>query len=122
MRGSRPPSEAAEVYRPAPPLLWCVPDALVRSQRLLPALLGPVATRSASLWCFLPAAEDLERPDRVLNRTVIGRSAVASTFVVGLEIARQSHLALAQDEAFETIRARSVRGGDGAAAACVQRR
>ena len=107
--GSPPRSAAAEVYRPEPPLLWRLPDALARIQRLLPAVSGAAPPESVDLWRFLPAPEDLERraaarPDAAPDRAVLGRSAVASTFVAGLELARQGQLALAQEEAFGRIR------------------
>lgn len=109
--GSPSPLVMAAVYRPEPPLLWRLPDALARIQRLLPAVLGAAPPEDAGLWCFLPAAEDLERraaarPGTAPHRAVLGRSAVASTFAAGLELARQGQLALAQKEVFGPIHVR----------------
>jgi segregation and condensation protein A len=46
-------------YRPRPPLLWRVPDALRWIERLLDKAPGPEAGAGADLWRFLPDAEDL---------------------------------------------------------------
>jgi segregation and condensation protein A len=81
------------VYRPRPPLLWRVPDALARIRQLLHA--RPQATALEHLLPPAPAggAGELWR-----------RSALASTLVAGLELGRDGAVALEQDDAFGEIR------------------
>ena len=94
----------AATYRPRPPRLWRVQDALAHIERLLGAVPNPEAPNNASLWRFLPDAEDLAAaglaPDAVQDTALLGRSAVASTLVAGLELARGGVLRLAQEEWF----------------------
>ncbi len=103
---------AGDIYRPRLLPLWRVPNALARMGRLLPELLGPVALGGVSLWRFLPGAEILEAaglaPGTVPDPALLDCSAVASTFVAALELARQGRLAVAQAEAFGAIDLHSV--------------
>ena len=109
---------ADAAYCPRPPRLWRVPDALARIARLLPKRLGAAASESSSLWSFLPDAATLAAaglaPGTVPDPALLCRSAVASTLVAGLELARQGQITLAQDEAFGGI---TVHGASGVAAA-----
>jgi segregation and condensation protein A len=82
------------VWRPQPPLLWRVPDALARIRRLLPAL----PPDGAPLARFLPP--EGEGGASALQR----RAALASTLLAGLELARDGDAALGQDRAFGEIR------------------
>ncbi len=96
--GPLPEQEKADVYRPRPPPLWRVPDALARIRRLLPEL-----PNGGALTRFLPQVA-LEPPEYDLRC----RSAVASTLVAGLELARQGTLTLGQEESFGAIGVRSA--------------
>ncbi len=94
------------VYRPNPPPLWRVPEALERMRRLLPDL-----PDGAPLAHFLPPAE--QGPAAVLQR----RAALASTLMAGLELSREGAVALDQTESFGEIRAAAARSGAVGAAA-----
>jgi segregation and condensation protein A len=83
----------ARVYRPNPPSLWRVPEALERMRRLLPGL-----PDSAPLAHFLPPVE--EGPAAALQR----RAALASTLLAGLELSREGVAVLDQPETFGEIR------------------
>ncbi len=86
----------AELYRPRPPTLWQVSDAIARLRQLLDAL-----PDGSPLMAFLPEVEGTE-PERELR----GRVAVSSTLVAGLELARAGVLALDQDAPWTPIRVR----------------
>jgi segregation and condensation protein A len=93
-----------EVYRPRLHPLWRVQDAMARIARLLPELPDTKPNGgAASLWRFLPWAECLAAAglagEAVRDPALLARSAVASTFVAGLELARQGRLALTPGEA-----------------------
>jgi segregation and condensation protein A len=93
LRGTEGRPEEAPLYRPAIPDLWRVVDALVRIQLLLvehPA--------GGDLAAFLPPVAE-EATDRPLR----ARAAVASTFLAGLELAREGTLTLAQEVPFKTL-------------------
>jgi len=90
-------------YRPEPLPLWHVPDAIVRITRLLPQLRESSTPEDAALWCFLP--EVAPEPPQYDLRC---RSAVASTLVAGLELARQGQLTLAQEQAFGGIQVHEI--------------
>jgi segregation and condensation protein A len=94
------------VYRPNPPSLWRVPEALERMRRLLPGLAD-----SAPLAHFLPPVE--EGPAAALPR----RAALASILLAGLELSRESALALEQHESFGEIRVNAASPGAVGAAA-----
>ncbi len=81
------PEVQAAAYRPQPPPLWRVTDALPHIRRFLAML--PDGTPLAAL--LPPLAGD--DPGRVLRC----RAAVASTLVAGLGLARGGALTLAQD-------------------------
>jgi segregation and condensation protein A len=85
---------AGQRYRPAPPALWSVQDAL----RRLAAVVGSLPDWT-SLERFLPDIDPAP-----LQR----RAAMASTLLAGLEMARGGALRLRQDLAFGPI---LVRGG-----------
>ena len=81
-------------YRPAPLLLWRVPDALARLRRMLPAV-----PEGAPLERFLPEPEDDGGPDAELRR----RAALASTLLAGLEMGREGSATMEQTGAFDRI-------------------
>ena len=87
------------VYRPNPPPLWRVPDALAQMRRLLVA-----KPQGAALEAFLPTVVG-QGPAARLQR----RAALASTLVAGLELSRDGAAVLDQDAAFGDI---VVRPGD----------
>jgi len=88
-RASAPPP----AYRPRPPDLWRIPDAI----RRITELLRQHPTDLALERCLPPIpAHAPDRPLRV-------RAALASSLVAGLELAREGVVVLAQDEAFATI-------------------
>jgi segregation and condensation protein A len=103
LRGREGRPEEAPLYRPAIPDLWRVADALARIQALLAEY-----PAGGDLAAVLPlvAEEAMDRPLRA-------RAAVASTFLAGLELAREGALTLAQDVPFATLRlAGAFSGGD----------
>jgi len=95
----RVPEALAETYRPRPPPLWRVTDALVRLDQLLGEL-----PDGSPLTAFLPAIGG-EDPGRTLRC----RAAVSSTLIAGLERARDGALTLDQAAAWTPI---LVRRGD----------
>jgi segregation and condensation protein A len=86
------------VWRPSPPPLWRVPEALARLRRLLPDL----PPDGAPLARFLPS--EGEGGGSALQR----RAALASTLLAGLELVRDGAAALEQDETFGPIRLRAM--------------
>jgi segregation and condensation protein A len=86
--------EQADAYRPRPPPLWQVSDAIARMRQLLGAL-----PKGSPLTDFLPTDGGVE-PGRSLRCRV----AVSSTLVAGLELARAGTLALDQDAPWTSIR------------------
>jgi segregation and condensation protein A len=99
--------ERARVYRPNPPPLWRVPEALDRMRRLLPGL-----PEGAPLERFLPPLAG-EGPNAALQR----RAALASTLMAGLELSREGAVALDQPESFGEIRVTAASTGTVGAAA-----
>jgi segregation and condensation protein A len=93
------PEAHAAAYRPRPPPLWRVSDAVPHLRQLLAAMPdgGPLAA-------FLPAI-DGDDPGRPLRC----RAAIASTLVAGLELARDGALALEQAAAWTPIQVRHRR-------------
>jgi segregation and condensation protein A len=85
--------EAAVPYRPPIADLFRVPAALVRMRAKLAELAG-----TTPFEVFLP-----QMPRTTPNRELLARSAVSSTFMAALELARGAELALDQDEAFRAI-------------------
>ena len=85
--------ESPPVYRPAPPDLWRVPDALARIRGLLER-----HPDGGDLALFLPPL-----PPEVSNRPLKARAALASTLVASLELARDGALDVTQAEIFGAI-------------------
>jgi segregation and condensation protein A len=85
------------VYRPNPPPLWRVPDALAHIRELLPEVAG----EAAPLAHFVPRSGD--KAQLPLQR----RAAIASTLVAALELGRDNALALGQTDAFGEIEVRA---------------
>jgi segregation and condensation protein A len=81
------------VYRPSPPPLWRVPDALARIRDMLPR----IADKSVPLAHFVPRAG--ERARTPLQR----RAALASTLVAALELGRDGVLTLEQEGALGEV-------------------
>ncbi len=95
LRG-KPATEAfapPPVYRQVIPDLWRISDAIERIQRMLPDF-----PEGAAMGAFLPGVGDEDA-----NKSLKARAAVASTFVAGLELAKQEVLGLDQRELFGTI-------------------
>jgi segregation and condensation protein A len=92
-RREEEPDEAATVYRPPIPDLFRVPGALVRMRAKLAELAG-----TAPFEVFLP-----QMPRTTPNRELLARSAVGSTFMAALELARGAELVLEQEGAFRAI-------------------
>jgi segregation and condensation protein A len=90
------------VYRPNPPPLWRVPDAVARVRLLLPRL----PEGGAPLKDLLP-----ERGGERMATPLQHRAALASTLMAGLELTREGILTLDQREAFEEIRVGGWHGG-----------
>jgi segregation and condensation protein A len=86
-----PAREAAPAYRPAHVELWRVPEAMARLRRLLGE--GGAGALSGFVPRIAPGAADRLRH----------RSALASTFLAALELAREGGLQLQQDQPFGTI-------------------
>ena len=86
--------EQAGVYRPRPPPLWQVSDAIARLRQLLGEL-----PDDSPLTAFVPNVGNAE-PGRALRCRV----AVSSTLVAGLELARAGALALDQDAPWTPVR------------------
>jgi segregation and condensation protein A len=95
-------------WRPNPPPLWRVPDALAQMRRLLAAM-----PQGGPLEEFLPTVG--QGPIAQLQQ----RAALASTLVAGLELSRDGAAVLDQDAAFGEVRVTPVasasenRGGSG---------
>lgn len=87
------PVRGRQVYRPSPPPLWRVPEALAHLRRLLPGLAGEGTTLL-----------DLVPPEGDSGSTPLQhRAALASTLLAGLELSRDGALALDQQDAFGPI-------------------
>jgi len=90
---------ATELFAPPPtyrqviPDLWRISDAIERIQQMLPHY-----PEGAAMTAFMPGI-----PVEDTNRTLKARAAVASTFVAGLELAKQKVLGLDQSALFEPI-------------------
>jgi segregation and condensation protein A len=94
------PDEQAAAYRPRPPPLWRVTDAIARIEALIDTL-----PAGSSLGAFLPVISDAE-PGRALRC----RAAVASTLIAGLELARGGALTLDQATTGSDIQVRRLAG------------
>lgn len=86
------------VYRPVTKALFRIPDALARMRRRLTRLSEPTL-----LTGFVP-----ELPEGIPDRNLVARSAVGSTFVAALELARLRELALSEQTTFEEVTASPV--------------
>jgi segregation and condensation protein A len=86
--------DQADAYRPRPPSLWQVSDAIARMRQLLGVL-----PDGSPLTAFLPTVGGTEP-----GRTLRCRVALSSTLVAGLELARAGTLALDQDAPWTSIR------------------
>ena len=93
LRGREGEPDGAALYRPPIPDLFRVPGALARIRAKLAGIAG-----AEPLDAFLPLM-----PRTTANRALVARSAVASTFMAALELARGAELALGQDAAFRAI-------------------
>lgn len=91
------PTDAAEFDRLPRPPFWSVAQATARIRELLPEL----GEDGGELRVFLPSVA-VDAPERAMRC----RAAVASTFVAGLELAREGHLALDQASAWEPVACR----------------
>jgi len=97
------------IYRPQPPPLWRVPDALARIRRLMPGLLPE----------GMPLSHFLPEPGTGGTTPLQRRAALASTLLAGLELSRDGAAALEQDRAFGEIRLGPAAAGPGASAVAV---
>ena len=86
--------EEVEAYRPRPPPLWRVTDAIARIERLIGKL-----PYGSPLGAFLPTISD-----EPAGRELRCRAAVASTLIAGLELARNGALMLGQEEPWRSIK------------------
>jgi segregation and condensation protein A len=86
LRGPEREAVDAPVYAPAIPDLWRVTDALARITDIL-----AIHPEGGDLAAFLPPI-DQDDP----NLTVKARTALASTLLAGLELAREGALAISQ--------------------------
>ncbi|SDB74638.1 hypothetical protein [Belnapia rosea] len=82
------------VYRPRPPALWQVPDALERMRQLLPTV-----GEGADLVNFLPPPSE----ERARSQLQL-RAALATTLMAGLELGRDGCVALSQGEPLPQLR------------------
>lgn len=99
----RLPADAAVRYRvPAAPF-WTMGDAVSRIRHLLPTLGEDGGESGMELGAFLPHVPE-DAPDRALRC----RAAVASTFLGGLELARDGTVSLQQNGAFLAISIRAA--------------
>jgi segregation and condensation protein A len=89
----RVPAQHAAAYRPLPPPLWKVIDAIARLTKLLSVL-----PDGSPLDAFLP-----EIGGEASSRKLRCRAAVVSTLLAGLEQARSGALVLEQEEAWAPI-------------------
>ncbi len=87
------PSAIERVYMSGVPALFRVPDALARIRATLAGLDAPI-----NLTGFLP-----RMPEVVTDRELVARSAVSSTLVAALELARTGELALGDEGDFEHV-------------------
>ena len=85
-------------YRPARLALWTVPDARARILQLLAE-----TSYNAPLERFLPALDLEARVTTPPSPSLRRRSAVASTLIAGLELAREGVVTLHQPAPFATI-------------------
>ena len=90
----RLPAEAGALYRVPGPPFWSMADAAERIR----AMLKLVGEEGAALEAFLPEVA-LDAPERELRC----RTAVAGTFLAGLELTRDGSATIAQEAAWASI-------------------
>lgn len=95
----------APAYRPVIPDLYRVPEAIARMRKLLGEAEGVGAFE-----VFLPSV-----PEEARSEPLIARSAIASTFVAALELARMEEASLAQEVHFGPIEIAFARAVEAAA-------
>ncbi len=93
----RLPAEAGALYRVPGPPFWSVADAAARIRAMLPE----VGEEGCAFEAFLPEVA-ADAPERELRCRV----AVAGTFLAGLELTRDSSIALQQKTAWAAIQVR----------------
>ena len=94
------PADAGQALQlPAPPV-WSVAQATARIRSLLPEL----GAEGAALTVFLPAISR-DEPQREMRC----RAAVASTFLAGLELAREGDVELVQDGVQQSVTVRLLK-------------
>jgi segregation and condensation protein A len=84
-----------QFYVPVTRALFRIPEALARMRAKLASLEAPML-----LTGFLPRL-----PEGIPERDLVARSAVSSTFVAALELARNAELLLGEGERFEAVAA-----------------
>jgi hypothetical protein len=92
---AREQSDADAIYRPVIPAIFRIPDALARMRRQLAVLTAPTP-----LVAFLP-----QLPAEAVDRDLVARSAVSSTLIAALELARTAELVLGEGATFEEVTA-----------------
>ncbi|MDP9104051.1 MAG: hypothetical protein M3N05_08615, partial [Pseudomonadota bacterium] len=85
--------EQADAYRLQFRTLWRVPDAIARITRML-----AIRPEGGPLGSFLPQLNGTG-PEKELRC----RAALASTFLAGLELAREGNLALQQEQPWRNV-------------------
>jgi segregation and condensation protein A len=93
LEGEEEDAGDAAVYQPPARRLFSIPDALARIRAALAALTDPTP-----LTGFLPRL-----PIDIADRPLVARSAVSSTLVAALELARTAEVVLDGEERFETV-------------------
>ena len=96
----RLPAEAGALYRVPGPPFWSVADAAALIRAMLPGL----GEEGAALEAFLP--EPFDAPERELRC----RTAVAGTFLAGLELTRDGSITVQQEAAWASIQVRRGQG------------
>ncbi|MFL5254354.1 MAG: segregation and condensation protein A [Rhodopila sp.] len=93
LEGEEEDAVDAAVYQPPARRLFSVPDALARIRAALAGLTDPMP-----LTGFLPRL-----PMDVADRPLLARSAVSSTLLAALELARTAEVVLDDEDWFETV-------------------
>jgi segregation and condensation protein A len=93
LEGEEEDAVSAAIYQPPARRRFSVPDALARIRAALAALTHPTP-----LTGFLPRL-----PADVADRPLVARSAVSSTLVAALELARTAEVVLDGEDRFETV-------------------
>ena len=93
LEGEEADAGDAAVYQPPARRLFSIPHALARIRAALAALTDPTP-----LTGFLPRL-----PMDVADRPLVARSAVSSTLLAALELARTAEVVLDDEDRFETV-------------------